>query len=104
VIEMLDYAQRNNTMGAISAEDVSKSIVAPMVSANSQAELPTVINNNLYNHVAGNSELSNTISKLYKRLNEPFVTVNTVTGDLGIQKAQDEYAKLLKNKSPKSQK
>jgi hypothetical protein len=28
--------------------------------------------------------------------------VNTVTGDTGIQKAQNEYSKLIKNKTPKS--
>jgi hypothetical protein len=42
--------------------------------------------------------------RLADRLDQPFVTVNTVTGDLGIKKAQDEYAKLISNKSPKSRK
>jgi len=28
--------------------------------------------------------------------------VNTVSGDLGIQKAQQDYELLMKNKSPKS--
>lgn len=37
-----------------------------------------------------------------ERLNEPFVTVNTVTGDTGIKRAQDEYAQLMRNKTPKS--
>jgi len=36
------------------------------------------------------------------RLHEPFVTVNTVTGDAGIKKAQDEYNQLMCNKTPKS--
>ena len=36
------------------------------------------------------------------RLNEPFVTVNTVTGDSGIKQAQDEYNILIRNKTPKS--
>jgi hypothetical protein len=35
-------------------------------------------------------------------LDEPFVTVNTVTGDMGIKQAQDEYQRLMNNKSPKS--
>ena len=33
---------------------------------------------------------------------EAFVTVNTVTGDKGIKQAQDEYQRLMNNKSPKS--
>jgi hypothetical protein len=34
-------------------------------------------------------------------LNEPFVTVNTVTGNMGIKQAPDEYQRLINNKSPK---
>ena len=48
--------------------------------------------------------LSDVISRLEERLNEPFVTVNTVTGDKGIQKAQDDYEKLMRNKRPKTKK
>ena len=44
------------------------------------------------------------LDRLDSRLNEPFVTVNTVSGDHGIQQAQDEYDRLMKNKSPKSKK
>lgn len=47
-------------------------------------------------------ELSAVIAELKQRLDEPFVTVNTVTGDAGIKKAQENYEKLMKNKSPKS--
>ena len=42
------------------------------------------------------------IDKLNKRLDEPFVTVNTVTGDTGMRKALDDYAKLINNTKPKS--
>ena len=95
LINALDYAQRTNTIGSLRSVDVSKA-VAPQVivqevkSDNSEA---------LY---ALNSQLSTAISQLNERLNEPFVTVNTITGDYGIKKAQDEYDKLMKNKTPKS--
>ena len=46
--------------------------------------------------------LSFIIARLNERLDEPFVTVNTVTGDKGIKQAQDEYQRLMNNKSPKS--
>ena len=49
-------------------------------------------------------KLAGVISRLEERLNEPFVTVNTVTGDKGIQKAQDDYEKLMRNKRPKTKK
>ena len=43
-----------------------------------------------------------TMRLLRQRLDEPFVTVNSVTGDIGMKQAQDEYAKLIRNKTPKS--
>lgn len=104
LLEALDYAQRTNTIGSITAADVSRSITAPAVLA-AQPQAPTVVNNT-YNSApsADNSELTSTIRELKDRLNEPFVTVNTVSGDHGIQQAQDEYDRLMRNKSPKSRK
>lgn len=105
LLEALDYAQRNNTIGSITAADVSRTITAPAVLAAQHSTPPTIVNNT-YNSTpsADNSELTSTIRQLKDRLNEPFVTVNTVTGDHGIQQAQDEYDRLMKNKSPKSKK
>ena len=39
---------------------------------------------------------------LKDRLDEPFLTVNSVTGETGMKQAQDEYDKLIRNKTPKS--
>ncbi len=47
-------------------------------------------------------DLKEIIARLNERLHEPFVTVNTVLGDKGIKQAQDEYQRLMNNKSPKS--
>ena len=47
------------------------------------------------------TDMSATMKRLNKRLDEPFVTVNTVTGEHGMQKAQSEYERLMRNKSPK---
>ena len=93
LIEALDYAQRTNTIGSLRQSDVSRTITAPAVLAQSQT--PTVI-------VQENNALRDTIARLNERLNEPFVTVNTVTGDLGIKQAQDDYQRLMNNKSPKN--
>ena len=92
LIEALDYAQRTNTIGSLKGADVSRSITAPMALAQSQ---PQVI-------VQESKDLKETIARLNERLDEPFVTVNTVTGDKGIKQAQDEYQRLMNNKSPKS--
>ena len=92
LIEALDYAQRTNTIGSLRGSDVSRSITAPAAIANMQ---PQVI-------IQENAELRETIKRLNERLDEPFVTVNTVTGDLGIKQAQDSYQRLMNNKSPKN--
>jgi soluble P-type ATPase len=47
-------------------------------------------------------EYAETMRQLKERLDEPFVTVNTITGDTGIKQAQDEYDQLMRNKTPKS--
>ncbi len=109
LLEALDYAQRNNTIGSITAADVSRTITAPTVLASTPSVAPTIVNNTTVSpesrRVAATlSTLDSTLSTLNERLNEPFVTVNTVTGDHGMQRAQDEYDRLMKNKSPKSKK
>lgn len=105
LIEALDYAQRTNTIGSLTAADVSRSITAPMVLASQPAAAPVVVQSAPPTVVVEqNSEYAATMRQLADRLNEPFVTVNTVSGDHGIQQAQDEYDRLMKNKSPKSKK
>lgn len=105
LLEALDYAQRTNTIGSLTAADVSRSITAPMVLASQPAAQPVVVQSAPPTVVVEqNSEYASTMRRLADRLNEPFVTVNTVTGDHGIQQAQDEYDRLMKNKSPKSRK
>ena len=54
------------------------------------------------NLIQENAELREAIKRLNARLDEPFVTVNTVTGDMGIKQAQDDYQRLMNNKSPKN--
>lgn len=105
LLEALDYAQRTNTIGSLTAADVSRSITAPMVLA-SQPQSSPVVNVNVPPQAAPATDerLYATLDRLDERLNEPFVTVNTVTGDYGIQRAQEEYDRLMKNRLPKSRK
>jgi TP901 family phage tail tape measure protein len=109
MIDALDYAQRTNTIGSLRSEDVSRSIVAPRIYAQSKPQKTTVIIQQPQTDAqaeiaagARNKELSEVLQRLSDRLNEPFVTVNTVTGDTGIKQAQDEYDQLMRNKTPKS--
>lgn len=108
LINALDYAQRTNTIGSLRADDVSRAIAPNVVSTQQvqpvvvQAPTDNVASAALAQSAAVLSRYEKTMSQLSKRLNEPFVTVNTVTGDTGIKQAQDEYDTLMRNKSPKS--
>lgn len=110
LIEALDYAQRTNTIGSLTSEDVSRTITAPAVMAQravaSQNSVQRVV---IENNSAEKDESTDTmrevaavIASLNSRLNEPFITVNSVTGEAGMKQAQDEYDKLIRNKTPKS--
>ena len=108
LINALDYAQRTNTLASLRAEDVSRTITAPTLIAerlSSQGSLGATLRQALpaATPAAQDNTLGETLARLARRLDEPFVTVNTVTGDVGIKKAQDEYEQLIKNKTPKSQ-
>lgn len=109
LINALDYAQRTNTIGSLRADDVSRTIIGTGAVASPspqpviiQAPTDNVASAALAQSAAVLSRYEKTMSQLSKRLNEPFVTVNTVTGDMGIKQAQDEYDTLIRNKSPKS--
>lgn len=109
LINALDYAQRTNTIGSLRADDVSRTIVGtgavalpspqPVII---QAPTDNVASAALAQSAAVLSKYEETMNRLSQRLNEPFVTVNTVTGDTGIKQAQEEYDTLIRNKSPKS--
>lgn len=105
LIEALDYAQRTNTVGSLKAADVSRSITAPMVLASlPQSSIQPNVVVNVPAQTSSNTKIEQTLDKLNERLNEPFVTINTITGDYGIEKAQEDYDRLLRNKSPKNKK
>ena len=96
-IEALDYAQRHNTMGSIRAADVSRSVTASQVVARTTADDTTMTA-----MAAAMARYADTMRDLGDRLNEPFVTVNTIEGDTGIKQAQDEYQRLMNNTLPKN--
>ena len=108
MIEALDYAQRTNTIGFLRSEDVSRSIMPQ--AAQSQVIYVTPSSGGGQGEASAEiaatqslmREYASVIKQLKERLDEPFVTVNTVTGDTGIKKAQDEYDMLIRNKTPKS--
>lgn len=112
LLQALDYAQRTNTVGSLRAEDVSRSIMAPVALSQLSSLPPQVVVQapSVDPESTKNSEklnksldlLNSRLSDLGVRLDEPFAAITTITGDHGIQKAQEDYDRLMKNKSPKS--
>lgn len=96
MIEALDYVQRTNTIGSLRAEDVAQEIQSRSVISRAAARDSSAL------VLAALVSSSEAVNGLRERLDEPFVTVTTVTGDAGIKKAQDEYERLMNNKKPKS--
>ena len=99
MIEALDYVQRTNTIGSLRPEDVSRSITATQ-SLSRMAES----DNTSAMVIASISQNAQAVADLNNRLNEPFVTINTVAGDHGIKQAQDDYTRLINNVTPKKYK
>lgn len=99
MIEALDYAQRTNTIGSLKAEDVSRSIRAN----DSMVRMAESDGSNILvaAAVAHNTEA---VDRLNNRLQQPLGAIVTVTGDHGINKAQDEYDQYIRNKNPKLKK
>ncbi len=103
LIDMLEYAQRNNRIGSISMDDVSRSVAAPMFNAYSQQSQQPVI---IYQNQPGDSsrqdpELGRALTRLADRLDDPFVTVNYVSGPNGYEEAKRKYQRMIRNKSRK---
>lgn len=108
IIDAMEYAQRTNTIGSLNAEDVSRSITAPRVLADA-AEQSRLVPQQIIVQNDGSTEMSAALAEyaltmrlLKERLDAPFLTVNSVTGETGMKQAQDEYDKLIRNKTPKS--
>lgn len=98
VLRLIDNAQKNNTIGSLTAADISRTISgSPVTTSSPVAGATNNVNNepllNMLNYTY------NVIEKLETRLNEPFITVNTVDGDHGIKQAMDKYERTIKIKS-----
>lgn len=95
VLDLIDQAQRNNTIGSLSAKDVS-AVLSPT---------NRMTTNNYYQTAESSSQESRAVmlqnmkcmEKLLKRLNEPIFTYTKATGKMGVNEAQQLVEKMKKN-------
>lgn len=102
LIDMLEYAQRNNRIGSLSMEDVSRSLTAPMAAAyrtQQPAAEPKVIVMPQESDSKTMDKVSKALDRLYERLEKPITATTHLTGPGGINEARDEYNRIIKNKS-----
>lgn len=96
MIEALEYAQKHNAIGSLRAGNASEVVMRSTPTLASGASVASVIAK-----LAVDMQEQNKVMKALKqRLNEPFITVNTVTGDNGTKKAQEEYNRMINNATP----
>ena len=95
VLDLIDQAQRNNTIGSLTAKDVS-AVLSPT---------NRMTTNNYYQTAESSSQESTEVmlqnmkcmEKLLKRLNEPIFTYTKATGKMGVNEAQQLVEKMKKN-------
>lgn len=99
VLDLIDQAQRNNTIGSLTAKDVS-AVLSPT---------NRMTTNNYYQTAESSSQESTAVmlqnmkcmEKLLKRLNEPIFTYTKATGKMGVNEAQQLIEKMKNNVSRK---
>ena len=99
VLDLIDRAQKNNTVGSLTAKDVSAVL----------SGTASTTNNTYYQQIASADtdvsvlmfEAMKVIGDLKKRLNEPIYTYTRATGKMGINEAQKLVERMNNNVSRK---
>lgn len=97
VLDLIDRAQKNNTIGSLTAKDVS-AVLSGVSSTtnNTYYQQATPADNGMS---AVMLEAVKVMGALNKRLNEPIYTYTKATGKMGINEAQDLVTKMKNNAS-----
>ena len=96
---LVDYAQRNNTVGSITANDVSNAIgTGAVVKATSTTANESVHNSGELLAVAGSiSHNTRVVQRLNERLEEGIEAYMVMDGERGFDRTYSEYNKLKNN-------
>lgn len=95
VLDLIDRAQQNNTIGSITRDDVAKSMGGTVVTSSQ-----TVYNNYADNRLVSLlSDMAGVLDKVKKRLDEPIVTYTKASGKMGVNEAQQLIQQMKNNVS-----
>ena len=98
-LSLLDHAQRNNSVGSLTAEDVSHAIgMGAVVKATSRTANESVQNSGELLAVAGSiSSNSKVVQRLNERLEEGIEAFMVMDGERGFDKKYSDYNRLKNN-------
>lgn len=102
VFDLIDQAQRAGSVANLTGDDIAAVVSSRSVTSSGTTKTrpepvrKSTVDPELMAAIYG---LIKVTGRLNKRLDEPFVTVNSVTGKGGIKEAMDEYDNLNSNKN-----
>ena len=102
VFDLIDQAQRAGSVANLTSDDIAAVVSSrPVTSSGTTKSRPEPVRKSTADPemMAAIYGLIKVTGRLNKRLDEPFVTVNSVTGKGGIKEAMDEYDNLNSNKN-----
>lgn len=97
VLDLIDQAQRNNTIGSLTAKDVSAVLSGVTSTTNNTYYQQSVPTDNGMSVIM--LKAVKVIDSLNKRLDEPIYTYTRATGKMGVNEAQDLVARMKNNVS-----
>ena len=97
VLDLIDRAQKNNTIGSLTAKDVSAVLSGVSSTTNNTYYQQAALIDNGMSAVM--LEAVKVMGALNKRLNEPIYTYTKATGKMGINEAQDLVTRMKNNAS-----
>lgn len=90
LLHFIDQAQRNNTVGSLTAEDVSRVVTAPVVSGTASMDTArTTV------QIANDSHTKRVLERLDQRLSEPIRASVVIDGEDGFDRQYTRYKKLI---------
>ena len=94
ILRLIDHAQKNNTIGSLTPEDISRTIAAPAITA-AATEITSAAP--LLQESLSDQHTAEVLERLNDRLDNLHAIV-TITGPDGLEEQQKKYDKLKRRK------